>query len=341
MDGLISTSRGSDGCRFRQIVLLFGIALSACTSTHADRDAASERTHWFATAQALVARGDADALMTAALIYRTQLTGSDRDSALPLMDRAIALEPTRPEIVWLSVQLCDDIRGCDSSLRAERLQEIDPGNGAAVYGALKRARDRGDVAAEDAALEALASSDRFDIYWNRLVLQMTGALSAPDASTGRALQAPYASADIAVGSLAAIALVDIGPVVSSCKGEQLANPETLSRCRKIADVMERGDTYISEAMGFLIGTRVWPVDSDEGRALDERRLISRYRRDVATELRHEEGMTPEETEEFLEVLRTHQREQDAFATLLARHGRPLEPTSEWREKHPPALSASP
>jgi len=278
-------------------------------------------------AKSLAARNDADALMTAAIFYKAFLGGSGE--AFRLADRATGLAPNRPELVFLELQLCDQYPTCDVATRAERLQKLDPGNAARFYSALNRAHARSDVGAEDAVLLDISRNERFDIYLNVLVTRMARALTAADPGTGKPLQTAREAATLALGAVVGAVLPSFSPISDGCKGERLQRPDVAQACRGVARVMEKGDTVIVEAIGQMIGLRAWPGESEEARAIIERRRIGRYQRSEYGALQNE---TTAASQEWLELVSTHRREQEVIVETLRRHGRALEPPADWREE---------
>jgi hypothetical protein len=271
----------------------------------------------------LAARNTADSLAAAALLAREGRDGSDR--ALMFADRATGHAPNRPELVWLELQFCRQRPTCDVSVRSERLRTLDPDNAASWDAPLQAAHERGDTAAVDAALQGMAKQQRFDIYWNLLISRATRAATSV---TGDANVA--ATSTTVIGQLAARAVPPFKAVSGSCNGERLKRQDVVTTCRAVARVLEHGDTYVVEAIGQNIGLRVWPQGSEEFKAISERRRVSRYRLSAAATL-HGQTLDEKAASEWLDVIGSQRREQDADLELLRRRGVSPDPPADWHE----------
>jgi len=283
-----------------------------------DAEEAAENKRWRRDAELLAARGDVDGLLAAALIQHTQLNRPL--PALILLDRANALDPRRADVAWIDLQLCQEVSFCDTRPRAERVRKLDPQNAAGWYSELRHARENGDPHTEDAALASMAATSHFNIHYNQVVWRAAEALQATDPRTGKPLWTRAEASSAAIGWVAYLGIPTFTPVSQTCKDDRLQRPETAQRCKALVSVLEAGDTYIAEAIGFAIGRRVWPDDSPERQALENRGQSSQYYRKISAEILPELS-SEEQALEWLELLRSHSREQDAFQTMLRLHGR--------------------
>jgi hypothetical protein len=166
-------------------ILLAGLLASlvvACTSDDAQRQTGVE---WQVprTVAALKVQGDADSLAAAA-----ELTSKSDAQRLTLFTRAVALAPDRSDLVWLQLEACGRVESCDPTAIAATLHRLDPDNGAAWAPLLDRAIRDGDADATNGSLSAIASSKRFDIYWNQSIAYLSTAVvnvHTMDLSTAR------------------------------------------------------------------------------------------------------------------------------------------------------------
>ena len=216
---------------------------------------------------ALTRMTDTDSLAAAGLLG----VGTHRDQSLSLIGRAVASAPERADLVWLEVQVCNEIAPCNSEPIEQRLRELDPSNGAGWLGPLARASVANNEPARDAALTALSRSDRVDFYYTTLVAHLSRAV----VSTGKI------SAEIAevwvIGFLAREAIPAYQYVSNACKGERLQNIEVTQTCRGVASSLQNGDTYLTEMIGVAIAKRVWPENSAEWNAAVDARRVYDYR----------------------------------------------------------------
>jgi len=151
-----------------------GIAALLASLAHtAHADAASDRT---AAIDRLITKGTPNSLAAAATL---QQFGAESDSgAYRLIARAVQLAPERRDLAWLAVRLCASSSDCDDSVPEKHLREVDPTNGIGLTGALTRAQRKNDLAAIDGALNAIANSERFYVYFTPLVAATADELAA-------------------------------------------------------------------------------------------------------------------------------------------------------------------
>ena len=297
--------------------------LVACSSQRS-RDFDAEREHY---RTALIAAGDADSLATAALLTsHSQPAG--RSERLALGARAAAGAPSRPELAWLELQFCIQVETCDVELPEARLRALDPGNGAAWTGSVTRATGAsadGDAAQLRASLAAIAAANRFDIYWNPIVvltaraLQRTGMVKDQEAIT------------VALGVGAAQAIPAFMEIAHACReGGVLAHGADFTTCRGLASALRHGDTVITESLGCAIALRVWPAASNEYQQADAERRIQRYRLHEQMQL-SERQMSGKYLDRYLELLATHRTEQEALLAELVAMGGDPDPPAGWTE----------
>jgi len=307
------------------------LATAGCTTldTHSSDSAASDSTPAApsATVSALVAAGDPDALEAAALL---QASGGDPERQLQWLARAAAAAPNRPDLVWLELRTCDRIVGCDLRPLQAQLHWLDPDNAAPWSVALSLERRSGQEAAFQEDLVAISYSKRFDIYWNQTVEHATHAVMRVQGLDARASLLQI------VGVEAAVAIPAYHPLIASCRQDAPAGPDAVATCRRIADVLRSGDTYITEMAGLGIAMRAWPDGSDERGEARHELHIEHYRMDQ--EFRRSVAYTPsdQEARQLLQLLATHRTEQEAYVADLERAGISPEPPADWTE--PPMWS---
>lgn len=205
----------------RAILASFLAALvAACASDGSGQQPALEG-RLARTQAALAAAGDADSLAAAAELADWSSTNQSRRFAL--LTRAATLAPDRAELVWLEIEACTHVKTCDSTPLAETLHRLDPDNGAAWASLLDAASKRADAVAINRYLDAIATSKRFDIYWNASIAHLTSAVlkvGTMDAST--ALTA-------VIGTEAAFALPAYHDISQACKAPATEDVIRISR----------------------------------------------------------------------------------------------------------------
>lgn len=300
--------------------VLAAALLAACASEEASHRATYEQTVAQAR-QALLAAGDADSLAVAALLTDK----GDASERLALVTRAATAAPERPDLAWLQLQQCIRVPGCDVEPVEAHLRKLDPGNGAAWSGSLARSLD--DAAKRESVVTAIASSERYDIYWNPLIFHTANALIESGA-----MRAPNALvAAIGIGSAQAIPAFQ--PLTAGCKGAALEPAEALVQCRRLSAVLRHGDTYLTEMLGESLAKRLWPVGSPEYQEVVDERRVTRYRWEAAAKANRDFG-SPEGTERYLELLATHRTEQEVALAELTRAGLAPNPGAHWKDRYP-------
>jgi hypothetical protein len=310
-------------------VLLALVAQRAFADSVAERSVAIDR---------LIARGSANSLATAAVLRQF---GEESDSgSYPFVARAVQLAPERRDIAWLAVRLCATSSDCDDSGPEKHLRDVDPGNGVGSTGALTRAQRKNDAAAIDSALTAIGNSQRFYVYFDALVAATATELAAAQhRGTGQPAgkEITRATAQM-IGVIAASVLPPSQSFSFSCKGlalEQVSG--RLERCRRAAEGFARADTFIVEGLGLSLQQQLWPLDSPAGRAISARRRVFQYRLEEYSRLSISSSNVDEFPPDIVDVLRTHEREQDAALVYFARAGVPAEPPAKWSSRSLPRV----
>jgi hypothetical protein len=272
------------------LVLVFIAAHSAAAgaggmaaSRSGSRTAADDYQKWSAAAvRALIARADANSLVTAAALRYLGSAGSSKaaapkPSALELAAHASELAPQDSSIGWLHLQMCAGTPGCDIRDAATAMRWVDADNGAAWLQPLAAAQKDRDTIEVDRILLDMAHGVRFDFYWNRIVVLMAGALDAvrKDLPGGHA-NSPSARLDTAVGIANVEVIPSFTPLLEACR-ESNSAPERREPCLRLSKTMQRGDTILAQMAGLSIEKRLVAPDSKEGRAVAERRRVLEWR----------------------------------------------------------------
>ncbi len=292
---------------------------------------------WHTPAEVLATRNDANSLTTAAALQRMSESSrkgrakmSDWDGVIPtsleLITRASELAPQNAAINWLHLQLCIDAPGCDTRDVATVMRWVDADNSAAWLTTLATAQRDGDSTEVDRVLADMARGGRFDIYWNRLVVTMYDALRV----VRRQLPKSYDVGDAArLTELMTVAAAEIlppfGALDRACR-EPAAQGERREDCRKLAKIMQRGDSILVQLLGFSIERRLVAPDSKEARMIADRRQSLEWRNHAAEKL--DKDALPwslnAHARARLAAMRRYPREEDVCTTLLRSHHIKLE-----------------
>lgn len=254
--------------------LLIGLAAIVCNGCATDgvrRQAAYDRKIQ-RTEQLLIAAGDADSLAAAAMLS----VGPTFDPAqrLTLSARAVSKAPDRPDLVWLNLRLCTQVDTCNPEPLEAQLRALDPDNGAAWFDSIGRAGRRNDVVAVRKDLAAIATSRRFDMYWNATIVHITNAIVK-----SHTMDLPTALI-ATIGMASGTSVPAYQTILNACKGDPLLDPDVLSTCRQVSTVMRGGDTYITEMVGIAIAKRAWPEGSPTYVDAIGARRVAHYRIDA-------------------------------------------------------------
>lgn len=198
--------------------LLIGIAAVLCNGCAADgaRQQAAYDRKIQRTEQLLIAAGDADSLAAAAMLSVGPTVHPVQ--RLSLIARAVSKSPDRPDLVWLNLRLCAQVDTCNSEPLEAQLRALDPDNGAAWFDSIGRAGSRNDLVAVRKDLAAIATSRRFNTYWNATIVHATNAIlktHAMDLST--ALMAT-------IGMAPATTIPPYQTILKACKGIHCRTP---------------------------------------------------------------------------------------------------------------------
>jgi hypothetical protein len=183
-----------------------------------------------------------------------------------------------------------------------------------------------DAAAVRKAIFAISGSQRFDIYWNKLILHTTNAiLKVQILDTRTALVS-------IIGSAAATAIPAYGQISNACKGNNLEDVEFLSACQRVSTALRNGDTYITEMVGVAIAKRVWPEGSPEFVDAVAARRLARYRMETVNKTSVADIENNKTADVYLELLATYRTEQEVFKAEIINAGLQPNPPTEWVDK---------
>lgn len=273
----------------------------------------------------LIAHGDPDSLAAGAL-FEIPISGFPDGTALELATRAVARAPERTDLALLQLQLCENAPACDALPLEAHLRELDPENGITWTYALLRAAREDRPADWVAARDGLAQSQRIDLYWNRTVSHLAGAVA------GRAGLDSGAAVREVIGIETALE-ASFQSVSKMCQAQAIQQPDVLVQCRRIAAAFQHGDTSLVEAYGSSLAIRLWPEGSAERLAVITERRALRYRADLMT--RYAERInSPRSVEVLAGLLARYPTEQAAFRALFVRLGLNPDPPPGWVDRQP-------
>lgn len=248
---------------------------------------------------------------------------ADASRTLELGAAAAKQAPARADLAYLLLSLCRDIEGCDPAPYETRLRQLDPENSIVWMRALQEARERRDEVVEIQVLEALGRGGRFDVYWNPLVASVTDARIALGAGADAALSET-------VGWLGETLIPPLNPLTRACSRARTQQPEWAVRCKKVAQVLLKSDTYIAESVGLAIARQA-TSDPGELAKLEQRNKTARYLWRESGTIINSQVERNRFANELLKLMRSLRREQDVQLAVVRWAGRPATPPPGWVE----------
>lgn len=322
----------------RYFAVLAITVLHAASVLAAGSESDNYATWRAAAARTLVARGDAQALATAAAL--TFVGGPPRSkaetakaatAALDMIIKAAELAPDDPAISWLHLHLCANAVACDIRDAATTMRWIDADNAAAWLPTLAGAQKEGDTVQVDRVLADMALGQRFDLYGNRSTVMMYGALRRSRTE----LPVDYLPSDLArVTEALEIAGATVMPsfssLINACR--DAASMERREDCLKLSKTMQKGDAVLTQLVGFAVEKSLTPTDGREQRVIAERRRRLEWRASSAniSDTPLLPWLRNARARSRLAKMRALPREEDVDIALLKEHGIPLDPPDDRR-----------
>ena len=224
------------------------------------------------------------------------------------------------------LQFCNQVDSCDPTPIEAHLHAVDPANGAAWSSSIGRSAKVNDTASVRKIMIAIASAERFDIYWNTMIAHATNAmLKVRTLDSRTALMAT-------IGVAAAMAIPAYQQISNACKGDNLKDPQVVQTCQRVAAVMRQGDTYITEMIGVAIAKRVWPEGSAQYLDAVSARRLAHYRMDTQGKTSVAMIGSDKYAEQHLQLLATHRSEQEVVLAELLGAGLNPSPPTGWIDK---------
>jgi hypothetical protein len=305
---------------------LCALVLAGCAHTQSgSADVQSYRAASNREAAVLTARPTSNNLAIAALL--SQIGNPGPRKSLDLIERAEALAPRSPELLWLHLTICEQLN-CEAKAQiAARLQAVDPDNGFAWLPDLVQAQSTGPEATT-AMIVRIGASRRMTFYWNQLVVMTVDALAVAEPSQNLAMRGVGA-----MGTLAALAIPPLLPLSKACKLEQLDLPGRRAACEAMAARMEQSSTVLTQGLALSLEERWWPAGSPQREIVRAKRRRLDYLMTVSshTSLWHKNA----DMALRIDAARRSDREEDVALAVVKSLGLPTEPPSDWKDTlHP-------
>jgi hypothetical protein len=306
-----------------RLIGLAAILCNGCASDGVRQQAANDRKVE-RIEQLLIAAGDADSLAAAAMLSIGPTVNPVQ--RLTLMARAVSEAPNRPDLVWLNIRLCSQFEGCDPEPLEAQLRALDPDNGAAWFDSIGLAGKLNDVVAVRKGLAAIATSRRFDMYWNPTVVHVVNAILKTQTMDLRTALVTT------IGMASATSIPAYQTIMNTCKGDPLQDPDVLSTCRQVSTVMRGGDTYLTEMIGVAIAKRTWPEGSPEYVDAVNAKRVAHYRMDADGKLSLHRFLYSEYAAKRLQLMMEKRTEQEVTLAEILNAKLNPNPSPDWTDR---------
>lgn len=275
-----------------------------------------------------VAHPSADNLATAAwqvVFDNTDKSVAERRSQ-ELIAQAEALAPTRPELVWIHLALCQ-IQLCAGMQQLEsHLKAVDNSNGFAWIPDLARVSATGSEADITAILLRIGAGSRLTMYFNQRTVMIVDALAAANP------QMTIIERGLQAFGMAAV-FPAFQPMTKACNAEHLADGSRRAACEQLMARMEQSDTILAQSLALSVQERWWPAGSSQLAALQAKHRRLDYVRQAAGRLRlfrlnHDMVLR-------IEAARRDESEEDASRLMIKAFGLSAEPPASWKDPRYP------
>ena len=241
-----------------------------------------------------------------------------------MIERAEALAPQRPELVWLHLAICELLK-CDAKAQiTAHLQALDPDNGFVWAADLEHAQPSGSDAAVTAAIVRIGAGPRMTFYWNQLEVMMVDALAVANPAQSLATRAT-----VAIGMLAAQAIPPLQPMSKACRLEQLDLPGRRAACEVMVARMEQSSTVLTQGLALSLQERWWPVGSPQRDVVRAKRRRLDYLMMTSSRIRW--WRMNRDMAARIDAARRSDREEDVEIAIVRSFGLPPEPPLDWKD----------
>ncbi len=292
---------------------------------------------------ALIHAGTADSLAAASLLDHLAPRPDDDSTddaaanaegpgAQPgqLIQRAVALAPDRPELVWLELRDCEQRRCPEVRQLADRLKALDPQNGFAWLPDLRALPSQSTPEATQ-IIERMGAASRPRLYWNALAAAMFDALThheraPPPTSITRGADDRLLHV---TGLLAAVDVPAVAPLARACRLDQFDLPGRQAACESLMKRLASSDAVIAQNLSVSLQESWWPAGGAEHEALRREHLQQRYLTVASNRFRRLHA--DRDAEIRVDYMRHLPREADVELAMLRAFHEPLERPAAWRE----------
>lgn len=278
----------------------------------------------------LIKRNTADALATASLfahIVDTSTVLKTKPDPTDLINKAVAMAPKRPELVWLQLRECEVIHCMQRAQFAARLHELDATNGVIHLSDLSEPEAQ-DPAKATVIINEIANSPYLNIYWNKLLVMMFDA-TTPSGSVKPTALTRDADDRLshAIGVLTAISVRPFKPLSVLCKSDQFAQSGRRAACERLMPRLDDSDSVIAQALSPSLQEGWYSQGTAKNNIFRAKRMQLIYL--VQASNRERGNQVNDDATRRVDAMRRLPREEDVEKAMLTAFKEPLERPDGW------------
>ena len=250
------------------------------------------------------------------------------ERSLELIERAEALAPERPELVWMHISICV-MQACEKINQVEdHLKALDPNNGFVWLPDLVASTKAGSESGITEAIGRIGVGSKLTTYWNQLLVMMADALAVAE-PTASLSERGFG----AIGIAAAMPWYPLQLMSKACHVEQFIQPGRRAACEALMARMEQSDTILTQSFALSVQERWWPAGSQQLDVLKAKHRRLDYVMLTSSRLRlfrmnHDMALR-------IDAARKYAREEDVDLVLVKSFGLPEVPALDWKDTlHP-------
>jgi hypothetical protein len=246
------------------------------------------------------------------------------ERSLELIERAEALAPERPELVWIHISICR-VQPCGKIGEVEEhLKALDPNNGFVWLPYLAASTKAGSESGITEAIVRIGASSSLTTYWTQRVVMMADALSVAEPTAGLSERGIGA-----IGIAAAMPWYPLQLMSKACHVEQFIQPGRRAACEALMARMEQSDTILTQSFALSVQARWWPAGSQQLGVLKAKHRRLDYVMLTSSRLRlfrmnHDMALR-------IDAARKYEREEDVDLVLVKSFGLPAVPALDWKD----------
>lgn len=292
----------------------------------------------------LALRADAPSLLAAALLAAPDAADKTRPDALQtpaLLKRAQKFGADSALVWWVTAALeCKGkLKDCPTSDTLQKLEQLDPSNGAVWALSMWRAQQSGDDVTARAALTSAAQTKHYDDYFGAIILTIYRAEAILPMSS-ELLNATGQDASVdgfrlitAAGIAAALVKPENAAITNACKSTDNADSAWVTDCISVARTMADSGSMFTRQIGLALLESLLPSGQAHADAVAQSRL-HQWKMLQISQLGGRLANDSRVTRIYVGALRQSNSESAAVDAVLRSQGVALAPPADWQPDAP-------